>query len=153
MSTRVATRETSNGPSAVGRSALWGAAAFAAAAFVIIYGTYGDPSPKSSQKDAVPLLIGVGLIFGAVLFAAAVPLILRKADHPERWALGMSALGIVSLAAFWSGAPILLGAAGLFLAGEARPRSRATTVAFALGSLAALAPVVVTVLVNAILPS
>jgi hypothetical protein len=129
---------------------LGGAAGFALAAFTIIYGAYGDPNPKSGQKDVVPFLVGLAAAVTIALFAAVVPLASRVGSRSARWALGLSIAGVAALAAFWSGIPILLGVAAILVAKQARDQSGPARAAFVLGCIAVAATISVTILGNTI---
>jgi hypothetical protein len=148
MSSRVLESDSSSGSWHL--NVLGGAAGFALAAFTIIYGVYGDPNPQSSQKDSVPFLVGLAAVATIVLFAAVVPRASRVGSRSARWALGLSIAGVIAVAAFWSGIPILLGVAAILIAKQARDQSGPVRAAFVLGCFAVVAPVVVAVLGNTV---
>src|SRR4051812_26817865 len=66
--------------------------AAAAAAAIVSYGAYGDPHADSSQKSAVPILIGVAVVITAIVFGLLVPRALRAVESgtPSAvcWSLG-----------------------------------------------------------------
>jgi hypothetical protein len=130
----------------------------AVAAAIIVYGAYGDPHPKSNQEDAVPVLIVAALIASAVVFGAIVPLAMRSQRQLSLWSIGFAVVGLVSIVAFWSGAPVLLGVAAVLTGYRAREQaaagaslSRAGNVGVWLGAFVAIAPVLITVLGNSVL--
>lgn len=128
--------------------AAWIGGALAISLFVIIYGAYGDSHAPQSQKDGVPFLAIVAAI-GAVVLLGIVARFALRSSHSERWALGLAIISAASLPAFWSGAPILIGAAAAVTGKSARP-SRMAAAAVIIGCLAAVAAVAVTVLGNTI---
>ncbi|HUZ28670.1 MAG TPA: hypothetical protein VMU90_05480 [Solirubrobacteraceae bacterium] len=99
-------------------------AAIAAAAGLAAYAAYGDPHPKANQQAGVPFLIVVSVVVGVAVFAGLVPKGLRAiraaAPSAPRWAVGFGAVAVVSCAAFWSGVPIVIGAAAALLGIEGR---------------------------------
>ena len=138
-----------------------GAAALVVAGGLVAYGAYGDPSSKADQRSAVPFLIGVSVVLAAVVFGVLVPKGLQAlreaAPHASRWPLAHGIVGVLLIVVFWSGAPVILGAAALLLGSEARRDasdrgvSTATaTAAVVLGSIATVLPVVVTILGNTV---
>jgi hypothetical protein len=138
--------------------ALAGAAAAVVAAGIAIYGAYGDPHAKANQESAVPFLVIVDVVVAALLFGLLVPRALRSGS--ARWGLITSIVSVVALAAFWSGAPIALGAAGALIGAQGRQRARENgtpagghTAALVLGVVAILATVVFTVLGNTVMTS
>jgi amino acid transporter len=83
---------------------------------------------------------------GAFLFGRVVPR--ARERQPARTGLVMSILGFLTVAAFWTGLPYLLGAGGAFLglAGEVRsPRTEARGLAIAAMLIGALAIALATV--------
>ena len=140
-----------------------GIAAFVAAAALAVYGAYGDRHPKADQKSAVPAVVVAGAIVAAIVFGALVPRALRaireERARSARWALGHSIVALVlTPLAFWSGLPIILGAAGLWLGrrtaeqreGAGSP-TRPATAAVVIGTLAIGLTVLVSVLGNTVL--
>jgi hypothetical protein len=114
------------------------AIALAAANFI---GT--DSSNGGPAEYAVTL--GGSLLLAVALFGWVIP----RSDRPGRAGLVTGVISVLSLAAFWSGLPYVLGpaAVALGLLGRARPESRAQgTLAVALGSLATVAGLVAVVL-------
>lgn len=154
------TLQTAARPAAGARSwqmpALAGAAAAVVAAGVAIYGAYGDPHSQASQESAVPFLVIVDVVVTALLFGLLVPRALRSGS--VRWGLITSIVSVVALAAFWSGVPIAVGAAGALIGAQGRQRARDNgtragghTAALVLGAVAVVATVAWTVLGNTVL--
>lgn len=146
-----------------GRAIEVGIGAFVAAAALAVYAAYGDPHPKANQKSGVPALVVAGAIVAAIVFGALVPRALRaireERARSARWALGHSIVALVlTPLAFWSGLPIILGAAGLWLGrrtaeqreGAGSPTRPATT-AVVIGTLAIGLTMLLTVLGNTVL--
>jgi hypothetical protein len=139
--------------------ALIGGAAVLAAAAIAIYGAYGDPHPKASQESAVPFLVIVDLVVTALLFGLMVPRALRSGAAP--WGLVSSIVALVLVfPAFWSGAPLAIGAAGALIGAQGRQRARDNgaragghTAALVIGVVAMAACVVMTVLGNTVISS
>lgn len=135
-----------------------GLAAAALVVFEAIYGAYGDPHAPKSQRDGVPIVAAIGLAVGALVFSLLVPRALRAVDAAsptaQRWAIGFTVAAVVSLAAFWSGAPIVLGAAAALTGWSARRRpmtGKAFDIAYGVGLFTAIGTIVWTVLSNTIL--
>ena len=84
------------------------------------------------------LTLGVSLILALALFGWVIP----RTNRSARAGLVVGLLAILSLAAFWSGLPYVLGPAAVVLGvlgrsrGESRPQA---TTAIALGALATIA--------------
>jgi hypothetical protein len=115
--------------------------ALAAAAFAAVlaaWGTFGDEDYGWGEFVVVCGIIAVAAV---AVFGWAVP---RWADSPAvgRTALVLSLLGLLSIAAFWTGLPPVLAAGGAVLGWTARERA-AGKLAVALGVLALVADVVV----------
>lgn len=161
MSAGTETLVRSTGHNVRGLSTRTGVAAFAAAAGLAAYAAYGDPHAKANQQSAVPFLIVVSAVVAAVLFGVMVPKALSSMragqGRPHRWALGHGAAAIVLCAAFWSGLPMVVGAAGLLLGAEGRRQTppgrtaRPYSIALTLSGLAVAASVALTVLGNTVL--
>jgi hypothetical protein len=102
----------------------------------------------TSDNGGVPeyaLTLGGSLLLAVVLFGWVIP----RSDRPARAGLIVSLLAILSLAAFWSGLPYVLGPAAIVLGllGRARPESRKQgTIAVGLGALATIAALAAVVL-------
>ena len=86
------------------------------------------------------LTLGASLVVALALFGWAIP----RSARPDRAGLVVGAIGVLSLAAFWSGLPYVLGPAAVVLGLAGRSRgdgSTAATVAVALGAITTLAAV------------
>lgn len=138
-----------------------GLIAFALASALIWYGAYGDPHPQKNQEDAVPSLVLIAFVVAALVFGALVPLARRAvlASRPRAgaWCLGLAVPAVLALVAWWSGIPLVLGAAGAWLAREGRAlaqaegaSSRRFTVALVLSGVAVVLPVAYTVVANTV---
>ena len=117
------------------------AAALAAANFA------GSGENGGGAEYAVTL--GGSLILALALFGWVIP----RSNRSARAGLIVGLLAILSLAAFWSGLPFVLGPAAvvLGLVGHARSESRAqATMAIVLGALATIAGIAAIVLDQAL---
>lgn len=123
------------------------------------YAAYGDPHPKQDQKDAVPSTIVVAAVVAAVVFGVLVPMALRsireQGSRPTTWAMTLSVVAFLTLAVFWSGIPLIIGTAAAWVAWEGRAtalqvavRPKLYTIALVLGGIAAVLPVLWTVVNN-----
>jgi hypothetical protein len=113
------------------------AVALAAANFV------GTSDNGGGVEYAVTL--GGSLLLGLALFGWVIP----RTDRPARAGLIVGLLAILSLAAFWSGLPYVLGPAAIVLGllGRAGPQSQEQgTTAIVLGTLATIAALAAIVL-------
>lgn len=91
------------------------------------------------------ITLGVSLLVAVVLFGWAIP----RTGRPARVGLIVGLLGLLSVAAFWSGLPYVLGPAAIVLGlhGRAREGRRTpATTAVVLGSLTTLAAIAAVVL-------
>jgi hypothetical protein len=104
-------------------------------------------STESSENGGgieYAVTLGGSLVLALVLFGWVIP----RIDRPARAGLVVGLIAVLSLAAFWSGLPYVLGPAavvlGLLGRGRAEDRAQATTavVLGALATVAALAAVV-----------
>jgi hypothetical protein len=89
--------------------------------------------------------LAVSLLVAVALFGWVIP----RSDRPARTGLVVGLLAVLSVAAFWSGLPYVLGPAAVVLGllGRARSASRAQgTVAIVLGALATVGGLVAIVL-------
>lgn len=134
------------------RGLRWGAPAVLAAAALATLGVYGDNTLTSAQQAhqeaALPWVIAVAVIVGGLLFGLAVPRLLHSRSIGG-WALALGLAGVATLAAFWSGLPVVFGAAALLagLTGRRLARvdgnpAKLATAATVLGALAIVADVV-----------
>ena len=113
----------------MGAAALVLALAGAASANFGAGGENGGAGPFAIT--AVALVLIAALVFGRVLPATA---------SPAKVAIWCAALAVVTLVAFWSGLPMLLGVAAI--AAGMRSETTAGTVAAIVGALAAVAGLV-----------
>jgi hypothetical protein len=77
------------------------------------------PPVYQDQLRALPIVLLVLLVVAAALFYFVVPRAARS-NRPAVAGIVCSILGVLLLVAFWSGLPIVLGAAGALLGREAR---------------------------------
>jgi hypothetical protein len=130
------------------RERLIGVLAGAVAVAIAIYGVYGDGQAPQNQKDTLWQVIVLLLVVTAVVFGAVLPWAMKRS--PEKAGLIVSILGFLSIAAFWSGLPIVLGGAGATLGMAGREQSVArrglATAALAIGGFAAIAGIVIGIL-------
>jgi hypothetical protein len=129
-----------------------GAIAAATAAALAYYGAYGDPHPKASQESGVPSLIVIGVVAAAIVFGFLVPRSLRNNAATGR-IYGITAL-VLTPFAFWSGVPVILGAAGVFvgrIGGGDAAGDKQRTAAVITGGLAIGLTIAVSVLGNTVL--
>jgi len=96
------------------------------------------------------------VVLAALVFGLLVPRALRSGS--ARWGLITSIVSVLAMAAFWSGAPIVLGAAGALIGAQGRQRARdngtpagAHTAALVIGALVVVAAILATVLGNTVL--
>lgn len=80
----------------------------------------GLTGPGDHGAVEVLLAVGIVVIAGAIVFGLVVPWAKgssskRAEGRPSRAGLTMSILGFLSIVAFWSGLPIILGAGGAAL--------------------------------------
>jgi len=136
-------------------SARWGAAAAILAMALVVYGAYGDPKAPDSQKSAVPVIVAIAAVLAIVTFGLLAPIALRAVSAGSaagrRWAIGLTVVSILGLAAFWSGLPLIAGGAAALVGRTGReraPGTKAYSFAWALGLFAAGASIVVTVVGN-----
>ncbi len=127
----------------LGISSALGAAALAA------YAVLGGPEQQPDQVQSLPYVIGFTLVIAAVVFGLVVPWAEKRSqaprtNRPAKAGLVASILGLLTVVAFWSGLPVILGGAGvaLGLAGRERAaeagRRRLAVAAIIVGALAVL---------------
>jgi hypothetical protein len=133
----------------------WGVPAVAVSAALSAISVYGDhtltASQRVSQEHALPVIIAVAVVLGGLIFGLGVPRLLRSQRLPG-WALAVGILGLAALAAYWSGLPVVFGAAALLLgttgrrlaATQAKPAKLATAAAV-IGALAVSIDVIATI--------
>jgi hypothetical protein len=117
-----------------GRSLLPSAvAARAAATALMLIGTYvhtpykakgpGEWGLSTQDLSQVPLLVGFAVVGAAVVFGVVVARGLRTApQRTARRSLIVAGIGVVSIAVFWTGLPVILAAGATTLALDARRR-------------------------------
>lgn len=112
-----------------------GAISTAAMFAVVIVAEWGESLVGWGPVVLIDALVAAGL------FAFAVPRVLDSPNSTSglKWALTFSALGVVSLAAFWMGLSIVFGAAGILLGSRGPQRSGLAKVSMLLGGLAVVA--------------
>lgn len=115
------------------------AASIFLAAALAAWGTFGETGDQP-WGDYLVVLAVIGVAALAV-FAVVVP----RAERAGAVGLVLSALGVLTIAVFWSGLPVVLAAGGILLGWKARSQAFGRA-AIALGALAILADVVVYVL-------
>ncbi len=121
-----------------------GAAALTAAALAVANFVGTEPGDNGGGVEYA-ITLGGSLLLAIALFGWVIP----RIDRPARAGLVVGLLGLLSLAAFWSGLPYVLGPAAIVLglAGRARAGSRTpATIAVVLGSLTTLAAIAAIVL-------
>lgn len=92
------------------------------ALIVIVLSVVGSPE-QDEQLDTLLVTIPFALIVGVAVFALLIPWARSRASEPRRPArvgLVMSILGVVSVLAFWSGLPVILGTGGVALGRSGR---------------------------------
>ena len=107
------------------------AVALAAANFV------GDEPDGNGGGAEYAVTLAGSLLLAVALFGWVIP----RAKHPARTGLIVGLLGVLALAAFWSGLPFVLGPAAIALGLLGRGATGARgqgTIAVALGALATL---------------
>ena len=86
------------------------------------------PPVYPEQLRILPILVVVLLVVAAALFFFVVPRAARS-NRPAVAGLVCSILGVVLVVAFWSGLPIVLGAAGALLGRMERTTRRGLAIA------------------------
>jgi hypothetical protein len=137
------------------RAARIGAGVAVLAMALVTYGAYGDSQASSSQKSAVPVLLGFVAVAAAIVYGLLAPLAQRAVAHrapgARRWAVGLAVVSVLSLAIFWSGLPLIFGGAAALVGHEGRAQSagaRAFVAAWWLGLGAGTLAVIVTIVGN-----
>lgn len=132
------------------RERLIGLMTGAAALLLTLYAVYGDSTAEQSQKNSVWQVAVFSLIATAIAFGVLLPWALKRS--PAKAGLIVSILGVVSLAAFWSGLPVVLGGVGATLGMNGREgaleRSGRATAAIIVGVVAAVLAIGVTLVTN-----
>jgi hypothetical protein len=115
------------------------AAAALTAAVLAVANFVGTEPGEQGGAAEYALTLGFSLVIAIALFGWVIP----RSERPGRAGLVVGLLAALSIAAYWSGLPYVLGpaAVALGLLGRARDETTTGTVAVALGSLATLAAV------------
>ena len=120
-----------------GRTGLFALASVAIAAGLAAFGTWGGEADHS-LGDYLGVL-AVIVVSASIVFGLVVP-----RWHGKTAALVVGALAVVSIVAFWTGLPIVLGAAAILLGLRLRATERNPgTVALLLGCLAIAGTVII----------
>jgi hypothetical protein len=118
----------------------------AAAAIVIaaVLAAWGSFSDNGDFGDYWPVLIIIGVV-AAIVFGLVVPRGLSGAWSPATAGLVLSVLGLLTVVAFWSGAPPIFALGGILLGYVAKQRRAGmmATAAIAIGVLALVADVII----------
>jgi hypothetical protein len=109
------------------------------------------PPVYADQLRALPIVLVVLLVVAAALFFFAVPRASRS-NRPAVLGLVFGILGLLFLPAFWSGLPIVLGAAGALLGRMERTTGRGLARAAVIVGIAAIALDLLGFLVDRLLP-
>ena len=115
------------------------AAALAAVALAVANFVSTEPG-ENGGGAAYAATLGISLLLAAAVFGWAIP----RTERPGQVGLAVGALGLLSVAAFWSGLPYVLGPAAIVLGllGRARPGQQTpATIAVVLGALTTAAAV------------
>ena len=130
------------------RQAIHGAGvlAVALAAVALAVANFVSTEPgESGGGAAYAATLAISLLVAAAVFGWAIP----RTERPGHVGLAVGAIGLLSVAAFWSGLPYVLGPAAIVLGllGRSRPGQRTPgTVAVALGALTTAAAIAAVVL-------
>jgi hypothetical protein len=121
--------------------AITAALAVAVAAALGAWGSFGD---NGDFGDYWPVLLIIAVL-AAIVFGFAVPRAVRGAWPLARTGLVLSVLGLLTVAAFWSGAPPIFAFPGILLGYFARQRgeSGVATAAIVVGVLAVVADIAI----------
>ncbi len=126
-----------------------GIASALSAAALAAYAVLGAAEPNPDQVRTLPYVIGFTLVMAGLVFGLVVPWAEKRSqglrtNRPAKAGLVSSILGLLTVVAFWSGLPIILGGAGVALgmAGQERAaeagRRRLAMAAIIVGALAVL---------------
>lgn len=130
------------------RARLIGVFAGLLAVGLAIFGVYGDSSAPQNQKNSLWMVVLLILAVTAVVYALVVPWAMKRS--PQKAGLVVSILGFLSLAAFWSGLPVVLGGAGAALGAAGREqtveRRGLSTAALAIGGVAVVMGTIVAII-------
>jgi len=117
------------------------AVAIGMAALLGAWGSFGD---NGDFGDYWPVLIIIGVV-AAIVFGVVVPRGLSGAWPTARTGLILSVLGLLTVIAFWSGAPPIFAFGGILLGYVARQRGESglATAAIGIGVLALVADIAI----------
>ena len=106
----------------IGVTSALGAAALAA------YAVLGGASRNPDQVRTLPYVVIFALVIAALVFGLVVPWAEKRAEgrrsnRPAMAGLVCGVLGLLTVVAFWSGLPIILGGAGVALGLAGRERA------------------------------
>jgi hypothetical protein len=109
------------------RTLRWGVPAVVAAAALSVVSVYGDGtlsgSQQAHQEAMLPWIIAFAVIVSGVLFGLAVPRLLTS-RRLSGGGLALGIIGIVALAAYWSGLPVVFGTAAILVGTTGRRLAR-----------------------------
>ena len=107
------------------REAAVGIASTLAAAALAVYAVLGGPNVQQHQVDTLPYVIGFVVVIAAIVFGLVVPWAKQRGqgNRPATVGLISSVFGLLTIVAFWSGLPLILGGAGIALGLEGQDRS------------------------------
>jgi hypothetical protein len=120
------------------------AAAALTAALLAVANFVGTETSENGGVPEYAITLGFSLLIALALFGWVIP----RSERPARAGLIVGLLGALSVAAFWTGLPFVLGPAAVVLGllGRARSEGGTATFAAAVGALATLAGVAAVVL-------
>ena len=130
------------------RQAIHGAGvlAVALAAVALAVANFVSTEPgENGGAGAYAVTLVLSLVVAAAIFGWAIP----RTERPGHVGLAVGAIGLLSVAAFWSGLPYVLGPAAIVLGllGRSRPGQRTpATIAVVLGVLTTAAAIAAVVL-------
>jgi hypothetical protein len=118
--------------------------AVVAVAMAAALGAWGSFSDNGDFGDYWPVLIIIAIL-AAIVFGFVVPRAVRGAWPLARTGLILSILGLVTVVAFWSGAPPIFAFPGILLGYFARQRgdSGVATAAVIVGAVALVADIAI----------
>lgn len=112
-----------------------------------VFGVYGDATAPQSQKNSLWQIVLLVLVVTAVVYGLILPWAVKRS--PQKAGLIVSILGFLSIAAFWSGLPVVLGGAGatLGVAGreQAAEKRGLATAALAIGAVTVVVGTIVAI--------